>query len=385
MSSAADRPPEDGPPPRRRFLDEATLDLSDDLTEPTLADAAAPTTSDGLAAVAVPTDDPLSQPPEIPGYRILDGIGYGGMAEIWLAEKEGTAGVPVRCVLKTVLPAFLEATKYRERILDEGRIVAQLRHPNICSLLDVGQVDDRIYLAMEWVDGLDASDLMRRVRKRRTELPLRHVLYVLRETLQAVHHAHTALGPGGGPLNVVHRDISPGNILVSRDGAVKLTDFGVALGAVTQRIEKQGVLSGKLHYFAPELFTPPRQATVRSDIFSLGVTFYELLTIKPLFARKLGVSELRGAIEAFDVRQLLEEDLTIPDGVEEILLKSLARDPERRYASALEFLEDVNDYAYESGLRLLGVHFADYLVRLLGPRPEGRRSLQTALRDRGNG
>lgn len=329
------------------------------------------------AAVPVSTED---GPPMVPGYRIIEPLGRGGMAEIWLAERPGSAGVPVRCVLKTILPEHAATPKYRERILDEARIVAQLRHPNICSVTDVGQADDRLFLAMEWVEGLDSADLMRRVRQRRTEIPLRHLLFILRETLQGLHHAHTATSTDGQPLSIVHRDVTPGNILLSRDGAVKLADFGVAMGTVAQRIEKRGVLAGKLHYFAPELFTPPRLATVQSDLFAVGVTFYELLTIRPLFDRKKTSKELRADIEAFDVERLVEDDLTIPDGVEEILRRCLATDPADRFPSALEFLEDVNDFAYETGLRLLGPHFADYLARLLEPRPEGRRSLAEGLR-----
>ena len=321
-------------------------------------------------------------PPLVPGYRIIEPLGRGGMAEIWLTERQGSAGVPVRCVLKTILPERAGAARYQEQILDEARIVAQLRHPNICSVIDVGQADDRLFLAMEWVEGLDAAELMRRLRRRHTEIPLRHILFVLREILQGLHHAHTATSSDDEPLCIVHRDVTPGNILLSRDGAVKLGDFGVAIGSVAQRMERQGVLAGKLHYFAPELFSPPRRATVRSDLFALGVTFYEMLTIQPLFDRRKTNKELRAEIEAFDVERLLEEDLTIPDGVEEILRRCLAGDPAARYGSALEFLEDVNDFAYETGLRLLGPHFAEYLVRILAPRPEGRRSLSEGLRKR---
>ena len=338
---------------------------------------------DEVVAAPEPSAAGPEGPPFIPGYEILQPLGRGGMAEIWLAERRGSAGVPVRCVVKTILPEHAEAPRYRERILDEARIVAQLRHPNICTVVDVGQAGDQLYLAMEWVEGLDAAELMRRAHKRRTGIPLRHVLFVVREALQGLHHAHTATSPDGEPLDIVHRDVTPGNLLLSRDGAVKLCDFGVAVGTLAQRIERKGVLAGKLHYFAPELFTPPRVATPASDLFALGVTFYELLTVKPLFDRRKAPRELRAEIEGFDVERLVEEDLTIPDGVEDILRRCLARNPAARYASALQFLEDVNDFAYETGLRLLGPHFADYLGRILAPRPEGRRSLADGVRERG--
>ena len=359
---------------------EASSDL---VTLPSVSDDRFELDSNSSPSLESIVAEPLRAEPCIPGYTIVGPLGRGGMAEIWLAERQGSAGVPVRCVVKMVLPEHAGAPKYRERILDEARIVAQLRHPNICSVVDVGQAGDRLYLAMEWVEGLDAAELMRRVRNRRTEIPLRHVLFVIRQALQGLHHAHTATSPDGEPLAIVHRDVTPGNILLSRDGAVKLGDFGVAVGSVAQRIERRGMLAGKLHYFAPELFTPPRQATARSDVFALAVTFYEMLTIEPLFDRKKSTRELRVEIEAFDVERLLEENLTIPDGLEEILRRGLARDPSDRYASALQFLEDVNDFAYETGLRLLGPHFAEYLGRIMTARPEGRRSLAEGIRERG--
>lgn len=334
-------------------------------------------TTGGGSDDAPMSQEPFGRRPELPGYTVIEPIGYGGMAEIWLAERAGSAGVPVRCVLKTILPQHAEQEKYRNRFLDEGRIVAQLRHPNICSVLDVGSVNSQLYLAMEWVDGLDTNDLIRRLSQRRTEVPLRHALYILRETLQGLHHAHTVTDPDGEPLCVIHRDVSPGNLLLASTGAVKLTDFGVAVGTVAQRIEREGSLAGKLHYFAPELFAGPRVATVKTDLWALGVSFYELLTVRPMFSRTLTPRELRKTVESFDIDRLLDDDLTVPEGLEPILQRSLARDPSRRYGSALEFLEDVNDYAYESGLRLLGPHFAEYIARILSNKTPERRSIMS--------
>lgn len=307
----------------------------------------------------------------IPGYRILKPVGRGGMALVHLAERLGTAGVPVRCVVKMIRDDRQSEPTYRERLLDEARIVAELRHPNLVPVLDVGVVDQRLYLAMEWVDGVDLSELLELLRKQRRELPLRHLLYILKEVLQGLHHAHTAEGPDG-PLEVVHRDVSPGNVLISRQGAVKLTDFGVAQGAVAQRIERKGLLSGKVQYFSPELFET-RVASRRSDLFALGVTFWEMLTVRPLFSRKLTPLEMRDVMRAFDPRTLLDDDLTLPDGLEPVLLRALAADPEERYASAVEFLEDVNDYVYESGLRMLSTDFEKWLEGALAPDSRGGR------------
>ena len=324
-----------------------------------------------------PTTDSLEAAvrPQVPGYTILQSLGRGGMAEVHLAEKTGSMGVSIRCALKMILAHRSDDPRYRDRLLDEARIVAQLRHPNIVSVLDVGVVGGGVFIAMEWVDGVDVADLLERVRSQRREMPLAQVLYVLKETLQGLHHAHTAAGSDGTPLDVVHRDVSPGNILCSRQGAVALTDFGVASGTPTLRVERVGTLSGKIPYFAPELFagTPP---SVRSDIFALGVTLWEMLTVRPLFPRRLGAAAMRDVIGRFHPDQLLDDDLTLPEPIERILRRCMAPDPDDRYPVAVEFLEDVNDCVYESGLRLLSTDFERWLHGVLEPVPDdGRRRL----------
>jgi len=302
---------------------------------------------------------------EVPGYTVLERLGRGGMAQVHLAEKIGTAGVPVRCVVKTILPEHSDREGFKRRFLDEARIISQLRHPNIVSTVDVGVAGEQLYLAMEWVDGIDAAHLMMGRQRRQQELPLRHILYILREALKGLHHAHTATGPDGSPLRIVHRDISPGNLLISRQGAVKLADFGVALGAPAQRPDKKVRLAGKVHYFAPDLFRGDRRATPSTDLFSMGICLYEMLTLRPMFSRRLKLYQLKDRLLRFDPRALLETELTVPDDLEEILLRALAPKPADRYATALEFLEDVNDYVYEVGIRLLDAHFAKWIGEVL--------------------
>ncbi|MCB9777695.1 MAG: serine/threonine protein kinase [Alphaproteobacteria bacterium] len=306
--------------------------------------------------------DPLEtgEAPLVPGYRLLERLGRGGMGEVHLADRVSDTGVTMRCALKVVHPGHQADPLFTRQILSEAQIVAQLRHPNIVQILDVGRTGDRVWMAMEWIDGCDARSLRQLTRERGGEIPLRHLIYLVRETLQGLHHAHRARDTEGNHLGIVHRDISPGNILISRHGAVKLADFGVAAASGVQSLR----MAGKPQYLAPEIYRGAR-ASVQSDIFAMGVTFYELLTMQPLFGRNLSFREFEARILAFDPRQLVDGDLTIPDGLEDVLLRSLAAEPEDRYASALDFLEDVSDYAYESGLRLLDAHFARYVDKIL--------------------
>ncbi len=307
----------------------------------------------------LPTDGPFSHIPLIDGYLVEGALGHGGMAEVYKAQRLGAAGVSVPCVIKMILPAKANDPAFRDKFLAEARIHAKMRHPNLVQVLDVGRAEDRLYLAIQWVDGLDAANLIRSARRRKVGIPLRHVLFILKETLQGLHHTHTHGGTG-----FVHRDISPANILISRQGAVKLADFGVARSVEEIAADQRRTLAGKLHYFAPELVTGEAQASAQTDVFALGVTFWEMLTCAPLFSRRKRWPQLRSEIATFDVERLIEDELTLPEGIEDILRRCLgARNA--RYLSALEFLEDVNDYAYEAGLRLLDAHFADYVARTL--------------------
>lgn len=330
----------------------------------------------GSSAASAPAEDASADRLELPGYEVLRFFGKGGMGEVFLADRLSTTGVTVRCVVKTIRQGIGNQAQFENLFLDEARIVSLLRHPNIVSTIDVGRAGGRLYLAMEWIDGVDAGKLTKLAAEQGMGLPLPHVLYILRETLQGLHHAHTAVGPDGQPLRIVHRDISQGNILISKHGAVKLADFGVAVGTAAKTAGSGDALAGKPHYFAPELWRGSK-ASPQTDIFALGVTFYELLTSRPLFRRGIPMTALTFEICEFSVESLIERDLTIPDGIEDILFRALHQDPERRYATALEFLEDVNDYAYEYGIRLLDAHFGEYVARLLSDEapPDGRRRL----------
>jgi serine/threonine-protein kinase len=322
-------------------------------------------------AIVQPTAAPVFA---IPGYNILKLLGRGGMGEVYLAERLSEVGVAVPCVIKTILSGSDTDPTMRQLFLDEVRLVAALRHPNLVAIMDVGQVHDRLYQTIEWVEGMDLEGMAEKGSRIGEGIPLKHLLYLFREALQGLHYVHSAKGPTGQPLGIVHRDISPGNILISRQGAVKIADFGVALMTAGKSGGDMD-LAGKPHYFAPELWKGS-PASVQTDIFAMGVTFYEMLSLKPLFQRSGTLRDIAQEIIRFDPRVLIENDLTIPEGIETLLMRSLAPDPRSRYATALEFLEDVNDYAYEFGIRLLDAHFAAWVQRLIdGPSQDIRKPL----------
>lgn len=316
------------------------------------------------------------EPFSIAGYVFKRLLGRGGMGEVYLAVRQSDVGVGVPCVVKTILADAHQDPTMQQLFLDEVRLVAGLRHPNLVSVMDVGRSAGRLYQTIEWVEGMDLERLSAEAYRGGDRVPLKHLLYIFREVLQGLHYVHAAPGPDGQPLGIVHRDISPGNILISKQGAVKLADFGVAL-MTAGRSGVELELAGKPAYFAPELWrqAPP---SAQTDIFAMGVTLYEMMMLKPLFRRTGTLRDIALEILAFDPQKLLEQDLSIPDGVETLLLRSLAPKPADRYASALEFLEDVNDYCYEYGIRLLDAHFARYVERMMSPETaaaEGRKPL----------
>ena len=259
---------------------------------------------------------------------------------------------------------------FRSLFLDEARDHLRL---NIVSIIDVGQASGRLPHAMEWIDGLDVDSLYKRSTAEGAGVPLRHLLYLLRETLQGLHYAHTAKDADGRPMGIVHRDISPGNILISRHGAVKLADFGVAVSSAAHTAGSAESLAGKPHYFAPELWrgSPASPAT---DIFALGVTFYEIFRGQPLFSRKVALQALAFEICEFSVDELVENDLP-PGRPEHIVRRSLTK---RR---ALRLRARVPRGRQRLRLRgrhsPAGPHFADYIQAATPSSPafEGRRSI----------
>ena len=210
-------------------------------------------------------------------YKILRRLGKGGMAEVFLARQEGMAGLRRLTVVKKLLPQFSQMQDVAEMLLDEARIAAQLTHPNIVQIFELGKEDEQYFIVMEFVDGCDLATLARIERHRHGRVPLRLTLRAVSEAAMGLDFAHRQTGLDGRPLNIVHRDVSPHNILCSREGAVKVTDFGIAKAVGKAQVTQVGVVKGKVQYMSPEQYTGS-PVDHRSDIYSLGVVLYQLTT-----------------------------------------------------------------------------------------------------------
>jgi len=215
-------------------------------------------------------------------YRLVRQIAVGGMAEIHLAKTKGIEGFEKYVALKMIHPNFAEDEQFIQMLVDEAKIAVQLTHGNIAQTFDLGRVGDTYYITMEYVDGSDLYKLLRKASESDIEMPLDICAFVGKEVASALDHAHRKRDHTGQPLQIVHRDVSPQNVLVSYAGEVKLVDFGIAKATSKARQTAAGVIKGKYYYMSPEQAWGDR-IDFRSDIFSAGIVLYEMITGQMLY------------------------------------------------------------------------------------------------------
>jgi len=256
----------------------------------------------------------------------------GGMAQIYLAREEGD---PQLLVIKRILPHLAENEEFVQMFLDEARIAARLDHPNIVQIFDLGSQDDSFFIAMEYIHGEDLRRIWKAAERGGQLIPVPLVCRILSEACAGLDHAHKQLDASGKPLNIVHRDISPQNILLTFEGRAKVVDFGIAKAADQATETRSGVLKGKYSYMSPEQAAGQR-VDRRSDIFALGVVLYELLTGVRLFKRANDIITLQAVAEC-DITPPSQLNARVPKDLDPVVMKALARDPAHRYSEALHF------------------------------------------------
>jgi serine/threonine protein kinase len=321
----------------------------------------------GDAASAALADDTI-----LGKYKIVRRLSAGGMAEVFLAKQVGIGGFEKPVALKRILRQLLEQRHLAvDMFLNEAKIAGRLMHPNIVQVLDVGQVGGALYLAMEYVHGKDLRDVLKRLHAERTTMPLGDACYIVGQVAQALHHAYWSTDLQGQQLAVIHRDVSPHNVILGYDGTVKLLDFGVAMSAVTEHAET--LIAGKWAYMSPE-HTTNQQIDHRSDLFSVGVMLYLLCTGKMPFSGN-DPREIVKKIRSGSYKPLKQACPDIPENVSQLVGRLLSPTPDERPRTGLEVVTALNDFTRSYGIESSGTRITALLSQLFANDPPDVREL----------
>ncbi len=301
-------------------------------------------------------------------YEILSKLAVGGMAEIFLARSTTVAGVQRYVVLKRILGEYAKNAEFVQMFLDEARLASQLQHPNIAQVFDVGKLGDSYFFTMEHVHGETVRAVLQYAYEGASELPLPFILTVVAGAAAALHHAHDRVGVDGRPLGIVHRDISPANIMVGYEGTVKLVDFGVAKATSGAHETRAGTVKGKVSYMSPEQCRG-NVVDRRTDLFALGILMWELLTRGRLYRRASDFDSMAAIVNEPPPPPSTYRTDTPPD-LDRIVQKLLEKDPSVRYQTGEELVDDLERTATRLGLAMNPSSIRGVLRELFGKKPE---------------
>ncbi len=318
------------------------------------------------------------EPRQFGNYLLLDRIGVGGMAEIWRARRFGAAGFQKQLVIKKILQHLADSDEFIRMFIDEAKIAVSLQHANVVQIFDLGAVEREYFIAMEYVPGRDLLNILIRCTQLRIRVPADIAIYIVAETLKGLEAAHTAVDSQGKSLNIIHRDVSPSNVLVGFDGMVKIGDFGVAKAHHREATTRSGTLKGKLGYMSPEQVNG-KPIDARADLFSAGIILYEILAMNRLFHAQTELDTMI-LVRDCDVEPAIAR---LPSSVEEplrdILRKALAKNVEDRYQSATEFLEALLDNMLNRRVRVTRAEVAKFMHSIFAAEIEEEAARQREI------
>ena len=288
----------------------------------------------------------MSFPSKFGKYLLLERVNVGGMAEVFKAKAFGVAGFERILAVKRILPNLVEDDEFIRMFIDEARIAVQLNHTNIVQIYELGKHGEHYYIAMEYIPSRDLRGILDRLRTNGQLMPIPQAAFITARVAEGLDYAHRRKDPQGAPMNIIHRDVSPQNVLVGFEGEVKVIDFGIAKAANRASKTQAGVLKGKFGYMSPEQV---RGLPIdrRSDIFAVGVLLYEMLTGERLFIGESDFSTLERVRNA-DVIPPSSFNKKISPQLENIVLKTLAREVEDRYQWASELAADLQQFSTDA-------------------------------------
>jgi serine/threonine-protein kinase len=287
---------------------------------------------------------------QIGRYELMHPLGIGGMAEIFKARAMGSAGFSRQVVIKRILPAYGRDPEFVRMFVDEAKILGVLHHPNVVQAYDFGEEDGALFLALEYVDGPSLSRVLRSLRASGRRMPPAVVAYVAREICRALDYVHTLRDPDEKPLGIVHRDVTPSNVMLTPLGGVKLLDFGVAKFTRAAQLTKAGTVKGKPAYLAPEQLEG-KAIDGRVDLFAVGIVMHEMLSLEHLFAGDSDLGTVKKIME-MEIPAPSTKRNDVPAELDRIVMKGLERDRDRRYRNAAEMARDLDDFVIRAQLRV---------------------------------
>ena len=299
-------------------------------------------------------------------FEIITKIATGGMAEIFLARQEGIEGFKKLVVIKRILPHLSSDKEFVNMFLDEARMAALLNHPNIVQIYDLGVIENAYFIAMEYIDGVDISSILKRGREQKSFLRLGWILKIISQVCDGLYYAHCLKDSSGQSLGLIHRDITPENLLLSFTGNVKITDFGIARARGRSTSTTSGTLKGKFPYMSYEM-VKGMEIDSRSDIFSLGIVMWEMLTYRRLFKRDTEIASINAILNE-EIPSPKKYFKNLPDGVEAIVMRALERDRDKRYRNAREMGDAIEDFISQRRISVKLSDLSDYLTTLFPDR-----------------
>jgi len=296
-------------------------------------------------------------------YFLIDRIAVGGMAEVFRARTFGHGGFEKELVIKRILPHLSVNEEFVGMFIDEAKLTVLLQHPNIVQVYDFGKIRDHYYLAMEGIYGKDIKVLMRTLAQQQKRLPMQFAAYIAHETTRGLYYAHTKKDEQGLELEIVHRDVSPSNILISYDGHVKLVDFGIAKASKSQfENTEEGVLKGKFEYMSPEQ-AQGKAVDQRSDVFACGICLWEMIAGSRLFKESTPLKTL-DRIKNGDIPDIKQLTPGVPRPLEHIMQRALNPRPWNRYQDAEEMRHELEEYIKPATVSEMQLEFQDWFSEL---------------------
>lgn len=310
-------------------------------------------------------------------YTILRRIAAGGMAEVYVAHSRGISGFEKRVAIKKILPQHSHNERFIDMLVDEAKITVSITHPNIAQVYELGLDGEDYFIVMEYVEGRPLNRLMQRVDERGLNtIRVEHASHIMADVALGLDHAHKQTDQRGNPLGIVHRDVSPQNVLIGYDGNVKLIDFGIARAAGRINQTSHGVIKGKLRYLAPEIASG-EEPDHRADIFCCGIVLFEMLTGEAMFAPKSDMEAIELATQA-RVKSPRSRNDKVPQDLDDIVMKALERDRNKRYQQAKDLYADLRIFLSKHYPAFVGSELGDFMKQMFVAEMAEERRLDEA-------